>query len=156
MDNFLSELLNLGAIVRTLILAVVGFYLVKRVDRYWSYRSAKSIQRRIKEVEARRAMTEDLATSERFVMLFSFKVLFTLLALASLTYLIPVLISFVVQGNKSFINILVGLLWTSVFGVSVIMSWYLDRAENYPKSMENFDKQITNLRTKLSKPTSQS
>jgi hypothetical protein len=156
MDNFLSELLNPGAIVRTIILGVLMIFITKVINRYLSYRSVKSIQRKIKEVEARKAMTEDLATSERFVMLFSFKVLFTLLALASLAYLIPPLISFIVQGNKSFINILVGLLWTSVFGVSVIMSWYLDKAENYPKSMANFDKQITNLRTKLSKPTSQS
>src|SRR5262245_43203829 len=79
MDKFLSELLNPGAIVRTLILAVVGFYLVKRVDRYWSYRSAKSIQKRIKYIEDDKLVLENLAKSDRSIFLRSFIMLFEMI-----------------------------------------------------------------------------
>jgi hypothetical protein len=47
MDTFLAELTNLGAIVRTLILFVVTFFIARVINRYLSYRSVKGIRRRI-------------------------------------------------------------------------------------------------------------
>jgi hypothetical protein len=89
MDMFWAELTNPGAIVRTLILAVVGFYLVRKVDQYWSYRSVKSIKRRIQDMEDKKLVMDDLATSDKSILLFFSKRFFVIVAVGSLAFMLP-------------------------------------------------------------------
>jgi hypothetical protein len=152
MDTFLAELTNLGAIVRTLILFVVTLFIGKAINRYLSYRSVKSIQRRIKELEAQKLLIDDLATSDRSFWIFSFRMLFLITMFSSLAFIGQSLVS-VVQGDPN-------LKHTFTLGIGTlvcIISWYviktLTKVEKYPKAVEVFNLKTESLKERLSKLT---
>jgi hypothetical protein len=149
MDTFWSEMTNLGAIVRTLILGLLMIFITKGVNRYLSYRSVKSIQRQLKGMEYQKTFTENLAKSERLALLYSFQMLFSLMVLASVAFMLPSFYA-ILKGKDDAFNAINLLIWAlfcaGPFGVSQL----LNRVEKYPESIEGFNKKITALTTKLS------
>ena len=150
MDQFLSELLNLGAIVRTVILGGLCYFLFRAVDRYLSWWNASTIQRRIKQAEIEKVTLDNLAKSDRSVLFFSFRIMFVVLALISFAFIIPVL-SLFANGTAGIEHFLI----LACLITAVIAAMYgavtLKKAESHPESIETIEKKIDALKERLSK-----
>jgi hypothetical protein len=145
MDAFVYELLNLGAIVRTIILGIVMIFITKTVNRYLSYRSVKSIQRRIRYAEAEKSTLDNLATSDRSLLLFSFRFIFGILSLVSTAFIAPVLLAFV-QGDPDPRQLFIILIWFVVGITAGYAANTLKKLDGSPASIESINQKIDSLR----------
>lgn len=150
MDTFLSDLLNLGAIVRTVIIGLVFIFVTRAVNRYLSHRSVKSIERRIKYAEERKFLIDNLATSDRFILLFSFLNLFGVLMMLSLFFIIEPLLS-LSEGNITFMNLMSIMIWLVPGLMSFSAMYVLNKVYNYAEYSETINQKIAALKTRLSK-----
>jgi hypothetical protein len=150
MDAFVYELLNLGAIVRTIILGIVMIFITKTVNRYLSYRSVKSIQRRIRYAEAEKSTLDNLATSDRSLLLFSFRFIFGILSLVSTAFIAPVLLAFV-QGDPDPRQLFIILIWFVVGITAGYAANTLKKLDGSPASIESINQKIDSLKMRLSK-----
>jgi len=156
MESFLFKLFDPADRVGGIINGVLAFCVLEAVKRYWSYRSAKSMQKQLKGIEFQKTLTENLAKSEHLTLLFCFGSLFWLMAFVSLAFIIPGLFSILASEKVHVLNTINLAIWICFCVISFAASRLLKRAEKYPESMEGFDKKIAKLTTKLSKPTSKS
>jgi hypothetical protein len=150
MDTFLNDLLNLGAIVRTIILGLIMIFITKAVNKYLSYRSVKSIQRRIKSLENDKLILESLVKSDRSLLSQSFARLFFVIALGSVAFMLRPVISFLRNTSddidRSFFIALFG-----VFILSVQFFRTLKKADEYDESVETIKQKIESLKARLPK-----
>jgi hypothetical protein len=149
MDTFWTDFWNLGAAVRTVILFLGTYFIGRYLNRYLSYRSVKSIQRRIKYAEDRKLMMDNLAQSDRFVLLFSFQNLFGILFIMS-GYFILQHLSLLSEIDFFLKNLILILLWFVVGLLSFSALYVLNKTHGYPKSAESINQKIATLKTRLS------
>src|SRR6266508_149460 len=78
MDSFLG-IADAKALVIGLIGGVISYFLSLAIHRYWSNRNIKSLKRRIEQNEAYKATLDDLAQSDRSLIIMGFRGVFALL-----------------------------------------------------------------------------
>ena len=154
MDAFLSELLNLGAIVRTLLLFVVTLFIGKAINPYLSYRSVKGIRRRIKYTEYQKLELDNLANTDQFILLYFFIRIFVFITLGCFAFMINPLFSYLEYSSdftRGGINYVVFSIFAGIAISSAKTAHTLRKLEKYPESIEIINKKIDSLKTRLSK-----
>ena len=112
-------------------------------------RSAKSLKRRIEEAETQKALLDDLAKSERALLLFGFKSLFALLGLVSLIFALQTFFVSILRGRLDPLDLILVLLWFIPAIISIYLADVVKKLGEYPGSAETIDKKIATLKRKL-------
>jgi sterol desaturase/sphingolipid hydroxylase (fatty acid hydroxylase superfamily) len=132
--------------------SAIGTLVILGIVRYWSNRSIKSMKRRIEDAEAQKAQINNLAKSDRAVLLYGFGSLFGLVFLVSIAILfseVMLLEVFLGEMNSNLAGIVVTVMWGIPLLASVYSGIVIKRVHDYPNSVETFDKKITKLKNKL-------
>ena len=118
--------------------------------RYWSNRSIKRLTRRIQESEAEKIKLDNLAKSDRALIILGFQGVFAMIAI--LCMILALQTSFFMNPDPEVLDLRgLGqlLLWFIPTLVCVAIIWTLQKVEDYPKSREKIDERIAKLRDKL-------
>ena len=138
--------------LKATIIGIIVFFICLGIQRYWSNHTVKSLNRRIRHTEEHKLLVEDLAKSERAVLLFGFQTVFALffaMALISAASQI-VLLSFVVAGwDLDRWSLVLALMWGLLAIVSFYAAQLIKKVHDYPESLEIFEKKIERFRNKL-------
>jgi hypothetical protein len=119
--------------------------------RAWSNHSVKSIARRIKESEAEKIKLDNLAKSDRALIIYGFQAVFAILALLFIILgFHPILATKELHDLLNGREILQLGIWliACLLCIGVVMTF--QQIADYPKSMEKIDEKITKLREKIS------
>jgi hypothetical protein len=135
-------------IVRGIIVPIIVFFLCQVILRYWNNANIKRMRRRIEEVEAQKAMLDELAKSERAVLLLGFQGLFGLLAIMNLIF---VLVMLAVHPPDDPIGFLRAFWWLMPAGIASYLTYLMQRVAEYPRSAEQIEKKIAELKSKLTR-----
>jgi hypothetical protein len=100
MDTFWTDFWQPGAIVRQILLMIVIPCLIYLFWRYWSHRSAKSIQRRIKEIESEKVILDNIVGSDRQFLLYCFISVFSITSLCCLAFVLKPLLLYIQSGSN--------------------------------------------------------
>lgn len=140
---------DLKTIIISLITGIIGGLIVLGIARYWSNHSIKSMKRRIEQNEAYKANVNNLAKSDRALLIYGLQGLFTVLGLMALIFFMQVAFAIVRAGRLDeldlvlmFLCLLAGI---ACVGVIVVFR----DVSKYPESIDNIEKRITKLKNKL-------
>lgn len=139
-----------GAIIG-LVTGIAGFFICLRIQRYLSNRNIKSLNRRIKESEAEKVKLDNLAKSDRALIIHGFQGVFAMIAI--LCMILALQSPFFMNRDPEFFDLRgLGqlLLWFIPAFLCVAIVWSLQRVADYPKSLEKIDERIAKLRDRLS------
>ena len=70
MTDYLNWADDLKTVIIGLITGIIGFFICVGIQRYWSNRSIKSMRRRIEQSEAYKANVNNLAKSDRALLIY--------------------------------------------------------------------------------------
>jgi hypothetical protein len=143
MDNFLG-IADVKALIIGLIGGVISYFLSLGIHRYWSNRNVKSLKRRIEQNEAYKAQLDDLAQSDRSLIIMGFEGVFALLLVIILLPIFFLLLGGF--GSLVLITMLVCLIPALV--AAGLFKSFRDVRE-YPKSTKRIEERITKLKNKL-------
>ena len=141
---------DLKTIIISLITGIIGFFICLVIQRYWSNHSIKSMKRRIEQNEAYKANVNNLAKSDRDLLIYGLQGLFTVLCLMACIFFMQIAVAIKRAGRLvdewdlvlMFLWLLPGLL---CIGVILL----LRDVSKYPESIDNIEKRITELKNKL-------
>jgi hypothetical protein len=122
-----------------------------RIQHYLSNRNIKSLNRRIKESEAQKVKLDNLAKSDRALIIHCFQGVFAMIAILCL--ILALQTPFFINRDPEVLDlrpVAQILLWFIPTLVCIAMVWTLQRVADYPKSLEKIDERIANLRDRLS------
>jgi hypothetical protein len=121
--------------------------------RYWSNWSIKSLNRRVQQAEARKTLVENLAKSERAVLVFGFQTLFLILGLVCMVSAgQTIFLLDQVNGEMPLdLGVIMSfiLLWGLPALVALSSSLLIKQVHDYPASLEIFEKKIERLKNRL-------
>ncbi len=143
-------LADLKTVLISLVTGVVAFFLCVAIQRYWSNYSIKSMKRRIAVAEAEKATLDELAKSDRAIVVFGFQSIFALFALICIVFVIQTILLSPGQGDVSNIAALtIVLVWIMLILVSLSLALLIQKVGKYPKSSSKIEDKITRLKSKL-------
>lgn len=156
MGAFLFQVFDPVVITRMIIVGLVMLFVGMGINRYLFYRSVKSIQRRIKDAEAKKFVLDYLATSDRFILLYSFRrifgfIIFGCFAFSIITFLLCLQSS--TDLARGSINFAISMTLAGVAIVSATTGFTMKQLEKYPESIETINQEIEALKMRLSKLT---
>lgn len=129
-----------------LVTGVIGGLIVLGIARYWSNRSIKSLKRRLQENEAYKARLDNLARSDRALLIVGFQSLLALLAMLFLTSALFLLIR---ESRPALSDMAFALLCLMFAVLAIGLIKTLEAVRDYPKSVERINEKITELKKKL-------
>jgi hypothetical protein len=142
----MTNYLNFGDF-KSLLIGILGGLLVLGIQRYWSNRSIKSLKRRIEENEAYKARLDNLARSDRALLITGFQAVFGILAFICCITAIQFSLLF---GQNVLLNTLVYvLLWSLPILLCIGMFKTFQDIHDHPQSLERIEKKLTDLKNKL-------
>jgi hypothetical protein len=150
MDNFLLQPGVFSGFIIGVFSSLVATFIGMGIIRYWGYRRVKSIERRIKEIESRKKTIDDLATSDRSLILLSLLILFLMIMIGSLAFGIY-LFTFIQYKNTKFGNDVLSVAMIFIFFVSAFYIKILIMVDKHQVSIESFNKNLASLKEKLSR-----
>jgi len=140
---------DLKTIVISLLTGIIGGLIVLGINRYWSNRSIKSLNRRIRQAEAQKILVEDLAKSERAVLLIGFQYLFALMAFVCVSFVVQVLILSLRASGLDLLDLAAILFWIIPTIISIYIASLMKNVSEHPKSLKIFETKIEKLRSNL-------
>jgi hypothetical protein len=147
MTDYLSWT-DLKTIIISLITGIIGGLIVLAIARYWSNHSIRSMRRRIEQTEAYKANVNNLAKSDRALLIYGFQGLFAILGLMNFLFVIQVIVSVIRAGRLDDWEI-AQLLWIFPGLAAIGVAMVLHDVREYPESIKNIEKKITKLKNKL-------
>ena len=135
--------------LKNAIFTIVLFFVCLGIQQYWSHRRIKSIRRRIEQTEAYKANVNNLAKSDRALLIYGFEGVFAVLGLISLVFLIQIIFAVIRVGKLNDLDMVLILLWFAAGAVCIGVIMVLRDVSQYPESMEKIEKRITKLKNKL-------
>jgi hypothetical protein len=142
----MTNYFNFGDL-KSLLLGIIGGLLVLGIQRYWSNRSMKSLKRRIEEKEAYKARLDNLARSDRALLITGVQAVLAVLACICGIVVIQFLL---LLRHIEFLNTLVFvLLWLLPILLCMGIVKMLEDIQNHPQSLERIEKKTTKLKNKL-------
>ena len=141
---------DLKTVIIGLITGVIGGLIVLGIARYWSNRSIKSMKRRIEQSEAYKANVNNLAKSDRALLIYGLQGLFAVLCLMACIFFMQVAFAIGRAGRLvDELDLVLMFLWllAGIACVGVVM--VLRDVSKYPESIDNIEKRITKLKNKL-------
>jgi uncharacterized membrane protein YqjE len=137
-------------IVISLITGIIGFFICLGIQRYWSNHSIKSMKRRIEKEESYKANVNNLAKSDRALLIYGLQGLFTLLGLMALIFFMEIVFASIRAGRLGDeLDMVLMFLWLLAGIVCVGVIVVLRDVKQYPESIDNIEKRITKLKNKL-------
>ena len=145
----MTDYLN-WADLKGLIIGIIGGLSVLGIARYWSNHSIKSMKRRIQQNEAYKANVNNLAKSDRALLIYGLQGLFAVLCLMACIFFMQ--IAFAIVRADTLLDewyMVLMFLWflAGIACVGVIV--VLRDVRQYPESIDNIEKRITKLKNKL-------
>jgi hypothetical protein len=135
---------------KSLIIGIIGGFGVLGIARFWSNYSIKSMKRRIEQNEAYKENVNNLAKSDRALLIYGLQGLFTLLGLMALTFFMQIVFANVRAGRLGDEwDMLLMFLWLLPGIVCVGVIVVLRDVRQYPESIDNIEKRITKLKSKV-------
>ena len=132
--------------LKSLIIGVVGGFLVLGFHRYYSNFTIKNVARRLKETEAQRAQLDNLAKSDRALLIKCFQGVFTIFGIICMTICMHILLS---EPGLTLGMFVLVLLWFIPSVACIGIVYGLQQVADYPKSTKQFDARIAKLKEKL-------
>lgn len=128
-------------------------YLARAIDRARIYNKRRGLTRDVKSAEAELKLLDELASSDRALLIFVFQTLFAIVIFGSVAMAMPLLLSFLANStDKVSPEPLVGfLLWFAVSIGGVIGLSSITKAKSHKESKERLEAQITDLKARLEK-----
>jgi hypothetical protein len=129
--------------------SVVASFIVIAIIRYWKYRSLKSIMRRIDVMEERKLHLENLAKSDRYLLMYFFQMLFgILLWYSSWSIILPFLLFLKGYGAQYVYEAV--FMWGPVWIVSWYVFYRIFQTEHHSDVIKDIDENIEYLKKKSS------
>jgi len=126
---------------------IIVIIIVWLFNRWWSNRNIKSLQRQLQEAEAYKVRLDNLARSDRALLIMGFQAIFALVIIICCTvFLYLSLIEFPTQLFPTLILLLL-LAIPAVVCVGVVKT--LQDVREHPQSLERLEGKITDLKNKL-------
>lgn len=142
----MTEYVNFSDL-KGIIIGVIGSALWFAIYRYWSNRSIKSMRRSIEEKEAYKARLDNLARSDRSLLITGFQAVLAILAF--ICGIVP--INFLLFFGQT--DILNAFIFVLLWSLPILFCWgivkMLQDIQGHPQSLEKIDKRITELKNKL-------
>jgi H+/gluconate symporter-like permease len=139
---------DLRSLVIGVISGVISGIITVLVFRYWAHRTIKSMKRRLAYAEAHRAQLDELAKSDRSVLLAGLTALFLLLGLFGLAVIVSILVLIKDEGlsPERLLSLAIWILPVlASFGVALLFK----QLKEYPETIQKIDKKISEIRRKL-------
>jgi hypothetical protein len=133
-------------IITNLITGVIGGLIVLGIARYWSNRSIRSIKRRIEQTEASKTKLDNLARSDRALIIYGFQGVSAIICIMSLIVCLHLMID---TPPVTLRMLIVVILWFIPALLSMGIVFGLQQIADYPKSIEKIEQRITKLKNKL-------
>jgi hypothetical protein len=141
---------DLKTIIISLITGIGAYFLSLAIHRYWSNRSIKSMRRRIEENEAYKANLNNLAKSDRALLIRGFEGVFALLCLMNVLFALQPMLVHLYEGSPlNVMELAVIFLWLLGAIVSIGLLNLMRDVSEYPTSTERIDKIISKLKAKF-------
>jgi H+/gluconate symporter-like permease len=141
---------DLKTVIIGLITGIIGFFICVGIQRYWSNRSIKSMKRRIEQNEAYKANVNNLAKSDRALLIYGLQGLFAVLCLMACIFFMQVAFAIGRAGRLvDELDLVLMFLWLMVGIACVGVIVVLRDVSKYPESIDNIEKRITKLKNKL-------
>ena len=144
MTNYLE-----WADLKSLVIGILGGFIVLGIARYWSTRSIKSLRRRIEQSEAYKANVNNLAKSDRALLIYGLEGLFGILALIILLFVVQMILPVTRSSSLNDGDIVLALLWLLPGLACIGAIMILHDVSQYPQSIEKIDNRITKLKNKM-------
>jgi cadmium resistance protein CadD (predicted permease) len=142
----MRDYVNFGDL-KSLILGIIGGLLVLGIQRYWSNRSTKSLKRRIEEKEAYKARLDNLARSDRALLITGFQGVFGAIAAVCAAMIVQFVLVF--AHRELLMTFAYVLIWLLPIIACIAAIRLLDDIRHHPESLERIERQITALKNKL-------
>jgi hypothetical protein len=123
---------------------VAAFFIRVGIQRYWSNHTIASVKRRIAYAEAQKVQLDNLAKSERAVLLFGLGALFAMLGLMNFIFAFQSL-----TIKEAPLDVARLILWLMPGLFCFYFSHLIQKVEKYPGSLEAIEKGIAKLKDKL-------
>jgi hypothetical protein len=141
--------------VKSLMIGVIGGVIVLAIQRLWLIYSVKGAARRLREAEAYKSHLDNLAKSDRALLVHAFAAIFFLLGMICLLFGIETSRSLYSEFDVfvwaiDLRELLFLLLWVLVALLCFGVGLNFHRLADYPKSAEKLDKRIAKLKDKVS------
>lgn len=151
--KFLNELWTHHPRVEGILEGLLVALILYISHRYWSYRSVKSLRRRIKEKESQIFVLDTLANSTEELLLYSFTRIFEIITFVCCAFMLtPMFLYFQRNLTPFTIDIInyfgfIALTWSAFSSASVANT--LRRVKKYPKDKETLHQELDSLKSKL-------
>jgi hypothetical protein len=137
-------------------IGVIGGVVVLAIQRLWLIYSVKGAARRLREAEAYTSHLDNLAKSDRALIVHGFAAIFFLLGMICLLFGVGVSRSFHAESDVfvwaiDLRELVFVLLWVLVAPLCFGVGLNFHRLADYPKTAEKLDKRIAKLRDRLSR-----
>jgi hypothetical protein len=137
-------------IVISLITGIIGFFICLGIQRYWSNHSIKSMKRRIEKEESYKANVNNLAKSDRALLIYGLQGLFVVLCLMACIFFMQAVFASVRAGRLvDELDLVLLFFWFLVGIVCVGIIVVLRDVRQYPESIDNIETRITKLKNKF-------
>jgi hypothetical protein len=137
--------------LKTAIIGIVGgvitFFICLGLQRYWSNRNVKNLKLRIEEKEAYKARLDNLARSDRALLITGFQAVLTVLA--CICGIVAIQIFLLFWEMLLLTTLVYVLLWLLPILLCVGIVKMLEDIQNHPQSLDIIEKRITELKNKL-------
>jgi uncharacterized membrane protein YbhN (UPF0104 family) len=138
--------------LKAVVIGVISSVIVIAVERvarwYWMRRTLKGMQRRLKYAEAKKAQLDDLASSDRSILILGFSGLFGLTFIVAISVVGYTVLSVPEHGfSPTWLLVAAVALMTALASLSIFIVF--NQLREYPGSVQRFEKTISEIRRKL-------
>jgi len=133
-----------------LVTGIIGFFICVGIQRYWSNHSIKSMKRRIEQNEAYKEKLDNLAKSDRALIIYGFQAVFLMTAI--LCMILALQTAFFIKPPDRMVDareLAQVLLWLLPALICIGIFLGLQKVADYPKSAEEIEQKIAKLKNKL-------
>lgn len=141
---------DLKTVLISLVTGVIGFFICVAIQRYWSNRSIKSMRRRIAEAEAYKEKLNNLAKSDRALIIYGFQGVFLMTAILCMIFALQT--AFFIKPPDQMVDareLAQVLLWLLPALICIGIFLGLQKVADYPKSAEEIEQKIAKLKNKF-------
>jgi hypothetical protein len=141
---------DLKTIIISIFTGVGTFFICVALQRYFSNRNIRSMKRRIEQAEAEKVKLDNLARSDRALIIHGFQGVFLMIAMVCTLFALQT--AFFIKPPGEMVD---------ARGLAQVLLWFLpallcigvfvglQRVADYPKSIEKINDRITTLKNKL-------
>ena len=133
--------------LKTAIISIGVFFICVAIQRYWSKRNIKSLKRQIDETEAYKARLNNLARSDRALLIMGFQAVLGIVMIVCCIGVIE--IALLMVQTQILLTLMHILLWSIPIVVCIALLKTLQDVRDHPQAQERLERKVTELKNKL-------